>query len=238
MSIFQRLKTIFVADTNAALDKAENPEIMEQQALRDLNDKLNKGVQAEVQLKSLIIEKQRLIAQHEDEAKNWGDKANKLLDQVSNGSLSQEDADKFASEALDEQSKAQHVADTLKTEVEAQQSSLNSLNEKVTGLKTDIESLQSKLSEVKSRETTAKATLEINKQLSDLGSADDTHALITRMEEKVSHIENEASAYDALKNENKTDKQKIDEILAKASKPSSSDALAALKKARESKTNA
>ena len=235
MSIFQRLKTIFVADTNAALDKAEDPAVMEQQAIRDLQEKLNKGVQAEVQLKSLIIEKQKLFFQHEEEAKNWGDKANKLLDQVSPGSLTQEEADKFASEALDEQSKAQHVADTLNKEVEIQQKNLNALSEKVTGLKTDIENIQNKLSDVKSREVVAKIKIEINQQLSNIGTPNYAHELIDNIEEKVKHIENEAKAMDDLQNENKTEKQKIEEILSKSKNKDSENALNELKKQRELK---
>ena len=234
MSLFTRLKTIFVADANAAVDAAEDPAIMEAQAIRDLESKLQQGVNAEVQLKTLVVEKQTLAAKKQAEANEWADKANRLLDQVTTGGLSQEDADKYASEALTEQQNAQHEADTAKADAEVQQTRLNALEEKVRGLKTDIGTLKNKLADVKARESSAKATLEINKQLSDFGGDDSAHELINRMEEKVSHIESTATAFDNLQNENKTDKQKIDEVLAKSAKPSSSEALAALKAARAS----
>lgn len=232
MSLFKRLQTIFQAKANAAVDAAEDPAEMEAQAIRDLKEKLSKGVQAEVQLKTLIVEKQRQSAVKQDEANSWGDKANKLLDQVASGSLTQDEADKFAGEALVEQTNAQNTSDFLKSDAEQQQKRLTALNEKVVGLRTDIETLEGKLSEIKSRETTANATLEINKELSNLDGVDETHDLIKRMEDKVAHIEDTATAYDNLQGENKTDKQKIEEILVNANKPSASDALAALKAKR------
>ena len=235
MSIFNRLKTIFNANANAALDAAEDPSVMEAQAVRDLESKLQQGVDAEVQLKTLVVEKQTLANKKQKEADEWGVKANRLLDQVASGALTQEDADKYAGEALVEQQNAQHEADTAKADAETQQARLTSLEEKVKSLKTDIETLKAKLADVKSRETSAKATLDINKQLSTFGGDDNAHDLINRMEEKVAHIENQATAYDNLQNENKTDKQKIEEVLAKAAKPSASDALAALKATREAK---
>jgi hypothetical protein len=57
------------------------------------------------------------------------------------------------------------------------------------------------------------------------------------MEDKVSHIENESLAYDALSDTNKTEKEKLNELVSKVAKPSTTDALAALKAQRSASTN-
>ena len=232
MQLLSRLKTLFLADANAAVDAAEDPAVMEAQAIRDLEDQLDKGVKAEVSLKTLVIEKQTKGTSKQKEADEWANKANTFLDQVSTGALSQEDADKYAGEALAEQQTAQHEADTAKAEAEELQKRLATLEEKVKSLKADIENLKNHISDVKSREQTAKAELGINQQMADFGKVNSAHELVNRMEEKVSHIENESKAVSALQDENKTEKQKMEEVLANAKKVSPSDALAALKSKR------
>lgn len=232
-SLFGRLKTLFVANANAAVDAAEDPAVMQAQAIRELEDQLQKGANAEVSLKTLVIEKQTKATNKQKEADEWAAKANTFLDQVSTGGLSQEDADKYAGEALAEQQTAQHEAETAKAEAEVYQKRLTALEEKVKGLKTEIENLKSHAADIKSREETAKAELGINKEMSDFGKENSAHEILTRAEEHVSHIENESKAFDALQDENKTDKQKMEEVLANAKKVSPSDALAALKAKRE-----
>ena len=232
MSLFNRLKTIFVANANAAVDAAEDPAVMSAQAIRDLEEQLRKGTEAEVSLKTLVVEKQTKATNKQKDADEWAQKANTFLDQAKAGALSEEDGDKYAGEALSEQQNAQHEADALKAEAEELQNRLSGLEDKVKGLKTDIESLKNHANDLKSREETAKAELGINKQLADFGVDNSAHELLTRMEEKVSHIENESKAVSTLQDENKTEKQKMDEILEKAKKVSPSDALAALKAKR------
>ena len=236
-TLFGRLKTLFVANANATVATAEEkePAVMQAEAIRELEDQLGVGVKAEVGLKTRVIEKQTLASNKQKEADGWAEKANTFLDQVATGGLSQEDADKFAAEALAEQQTAQHESDTAKAEAEEIQGRLTNLEEKVTGLKTEIQNLKSHAADLKSREETAKAELGINQQLSDFGKENSAHEILTRAEEHVSHIESEAKAMDALQNENKTDKQKMEEVLAKAKKVSPSDALAALKSKREGK---
>lgn len=236
-SLFGRLKTIFSANVNAAVDTAEakEPAVMQAEAIRELEDQLQKGVNAEVSLKTLVIEKQTKATNKQAEADQWAEKANKLLDQAG-ASLSQEDADKFAAEALTEQQTAQHEADSAKSEAEGLQNRLTTLEEKVRGLKTEIQNLKSHAADLKSREETANAEIGINKELADYGKENSAHEILDRVEAHVSHLENESKALSALQTENKTDKQKIDEALANAAKVSPSDALAALKKAREEKT--
>ena len=60
MSIFKRISKIFEAKANTAVDNMENPVEMTKQAIRDLEDKLAKGIQAQVQIQTIIIEKRRI----------------------------------------------------------------------------------------------------------------------------------------------------------------------------------
>ena len=184
MSLISRVTGIFKAEANHAVDQAENPVLMTEQAIRDLEENYKKAVNAEVQLKTIVIEKRTTSEKKQNEANEWGHKANLLLDKVATKELSEADAYRLAGEALSKQTEAQTLADKYKADADAQQKSLDGVNSKVVELKTLIDETKAHLEDLKARETTAEVSVEVNKQLSDLDGLDNTKALLKRMEEK------------------------------------------------------
>ena len=230
MSLISRVTGIFKAEANHAVDQAENPVLMTEQAIRDLEENYKKAVNAEVQLKTIVIEKRTTSEKKQNEANEWGHKANLLLDKVATKELSEADADRLAGEALSKQTSAQTLADKYKVDADAQQKSLDGVNSKVVELKTLIDETKAHLEDLKARETTAEVSVEVNKQLSDLDGLDNTKALLKRMEEKTAHLENQAAAYSELQHDNRTPEDEINAALLKS--PPTNNALEELKKKR------
>jgi phage shock protein A len=215
-------------------EEAKKPKT-EADYIKKFEDQVSKGVQAQVQIKSVIIEKKNQLLKNKEESNSWADKANKILDKVGSGEISEEEGDKFAKEALDEQIKSDSACTVLEEEIEKQQKSFDALTERVNELKSKVKLIKEKSYNVKLRENTANVTLEINKEFSDVGEIEKVNDLITQMEENVSTKEAEASAYDSITNEGVADRQRIEEILNKGTKKSSSDVLSELKSKRASK---
>ena len=77
--IFERISTILRSNVNDALDKAEDPEKMLTQILRDMNDAIE---QAKGQVATVIAQEKQLEAQKLDaerQAKDWDDKAQRAV---------------------------------------------------------------------------------------------------------------------------------------------------------------
>jgi phage shock protein A len=216
-----RIEKIFEADANAGLDKAEDPAIMTRQAVKDLKDKLQRALDAEVHLKALVIDKRSNAEKNKSAADDWGHKAEQILDKVDHQQVSAADGDRLAKEALAQQATAQQAADRYA---------------KVKELHDLIDEAQNESEELAAREESAEATGEIGKELSNVG-VDNAHDLLDRMRKKTEDSEHIAQAYSELDNANKSTKDEINQLLGSPGAAGSDDALAALKAKRAPKTN-
>jgi phage shock protein A len=231
MGVFQRLFKIGEAKANVAVDALENPVEMTQQAIRDLQKKLQSGLEAEAQLKALVIGMKTDAQKGRDEAAVWEQRANALLDKAEKGEITQEDSDRLAAEALSKQKGLLDLATRKQAQADAQEQSLQGVDNKIRDLKNMITETQDHLTELTARAKTAEASKAINKELTSIG-LDNTKALIQRMEAKVSKDENLAEAYGSLEDHNNDTETEIKKILSTSSPTSSNDALQALKAQR------
>lgn len=238
LNIFKRVNKVAEAKANTAVDTIEDPVQMTEQAIRDLREKLQKALNAEVKLKALVIEKRSNSEKDKDAASAWEDKANKVLDRVGSGpgQIPQDKADELAGEALNKQKECTERSVRFALEADNQQKVLDGVDSKVKELRTLIQTTEEHLTEIRSRQLTAEVSRDVNKELTSIG-IDNTKELIARMERKVSSTEFEAQAYGQLEDDNKTAADEIDEVL-KTAAPSASDALAALKAKRNSTATA
>jgi phage shock protein A len=231
MGLFQRIFKIGEAKANKAVDALENPVEMTQQAIRDLKKKLQSGLEAEAQLKAMIIGMRTDEQKSKDEAAVWEQRANALLDKAEKGEITQADGDRLAGEALSKQKALLDLAAKKQIQADAQEKSLDGVDDKIKELRNLIKETEEHLTELTARAKTAEASKAINKELTSIG-LDNTKALIQRMEAKVSSDENLAAAYGSLEDRNADTETEIKKILASSSPASSNDALQALKAKR------
>jgi phage shock protein A len=230
MGLFQRIFKIGEAKANKAVDSLENPVEMTQQAIRDLKKKLQSGLEAEAQLKAMVIGMRTDAQKSHNEATVWEERANALLDKAEKGEIPQADGDRLAAEALTKQKALIDLSDRKNAQADSQEQSLNGVDDKIKELRNLIKETEEHLTELTARAKTAEASKAINKELTSIG-LDNTKALIQRMELKVSADENLAAAYGSLEEHNTDTETEIKKILS-TSTPSSSDALQALKAKR------
>ncbi|MDE5584244.1 MAG: PspA/IM30 family protein [Ruminococcus sp.] len=185
MGIFSRLSDVLKSNVNDLIDKAEDPEKMVKQIIRDMQIELNKATQnyGKAKASERLAEKK-----YQDAVKvsqGWEAKAKTALAQ---GNVD------LAKQALAKKVKADE-------DVSAYKEMYDSISTQTEAVGNQVEVLKSKLDEAKSRQ----AMLIARSQMADTqkniskstGGFDSSSALekFNRMEEKVMHKEAEAAAF-------------------------------------------
>lgn len=220
MNILTRFKDIMSANVNALLDKAEDPEKMIDQCLRNLQGDLGK-VKAETA--SIMAEEQRAKRDLDDcteEIAKLQSYAVKALEAGNEG-----DARKFLEKKA---SLAQKQASLQQTYDAASlnASNMKAMHDKLTN---DIKDLENRRSAIKGKMAVAKTQDRINKMTSSLSGANDSIAAFDRMEAKAQAALDKANAMAAL---NAVPEDETDALARKYDTTASSgvdDELAALK---------
>lgn len=203
MTILNRFKTIMTSNINALLDKAEDPEKMVDQILRDL-DKDLRNVKAET---ATIMADEKRAKRELDECLEEIDKmegyAIKALKQDN-----EEDARRF----LTEKKSLEEREGALKTSYELAVENSLKMKEMHGKLVKDIGELESRKASIKAKMAVAKTQEKINevgKSAQGVGSSLDAFA---RMEEKANRSLDEAEAMREL---NKSMDSDIEDLTSK-----------------------
>ena len=219
MSILARFKDIMASNINALLDKAENPEKMIDQILRNLNKDLG-AVKGETA--SIMAQEQR--------AKRELDECIKEMDQMEKYAIkalesgNEDDARKF----LERKSSLAKNQEGLENSYELSRDNAIKMREMHDKLVADIGELESKRSMIKGKMSVAKTQERINKIGSTVDSAGRSISAFERMEEKANRVLDEANAMAEL---NKGPKNDIKNLAAKYDLDTSvEDELSELKK--------
>ncbi|MBO0961367.1 PspA/IM30 family protein [Neobacillus sp. MM2021_6] len=219
MSIISRFKDIMASNINALLDKAENPEKMIDQYLRNLNSDLGK-VKSETA--SVMAEEQRakrLVTNCEEDMEKMEQYAMKALEAGNEG-----DARKFL------EKKAALTARLTELQSAHQLASANALQMKQMHdkLVADIGELDSRKNILKAKWSVAKTQERMNKLGASAAGSGQSITAFERMEEKVNRALDEANAIAEL---NAGPKDEIEDLTAKYDEASHDveDELAALK---------
>jgi phage shock protein A len=150
-------------------------------------------------------------------------KAMLLLQKAQNGTLDMAEADRLATEALNQ--KEQQASEALRLGQEATQHEqmANQLQANVNKIKNSISTYQNDLATLKARAKTANATKKINKQISKVDTSG-TIAMLEKMKARVEEDESLAKAYGELASADSTVDDEINAALGdqSAAKPSSS----------------
>lgn len=231
MGIFKRLFKVGEAKANKAVDALENPVEQWEQAIRDMEKALDSAKSNQLKLKTVIVtlrsneEKLR-----EKEASNKT-KAGLLLDKVEDGTLDATKGEDFVIEALNLSENAGKEANAIKAQRLKHEKSLDKIIKDMRDYKNEIKKAKNELVSIEAREAAADASIEINKNMGDMGGSDSAKAMMDKMRAKVDKKEAEATALDELEDVQDVESE-IDSILAGDSPTANNDLLAKLKAER------
>lgn len=222
MGIISRFKDIMTANVNALLDKAEDPEKMIDQYLRNLESDFAK-VKAETA--SIIADEKnakRKLGECDEEIAKMGEYAKKA---VAAGN------DNDARQFLTKKNELTQKREILAKECELAQANSEKMRQMHDKLERDISDMKSRRDMLKAKVKVAETQRKINEMGAGLESAGNNAAAFDRMEEKVNRMLDEAEAIGEL---NKSDSgNDIDDLASKydtaASGSDVDDELAALK---------
>lgn len=220
MGILSRFKDIMSSNINSLLDKAEDPEKMIDQCLRNLNSDLGK-VKSETA--SIMAEEQR--------AKRTLDECNEEIEKMQTYAVraleagNEGDARKF----LEKKASLSAKLPELQTSYEMASSNAARMKEMHDKLVKDIGALESRKDMIKGKIAVAKTQERINNIGSSINGANNSIKAFDRMEEKAEHMLDKANAMAELNHSGKDD---LDDLASKYDNLSSPDIdaeLAALK---------
>ncbi len=219
MGIITRFKDIMSANMNALLDKAEDPEKMIDQCLRNLNSDLGK-VKAETA--SIMAEEQRtkrVLTECTDEINKYQAYAVKAL-QAGNDA----DAKKF----LERKAALTNKQTELQTAYNAAKNNADNMKAMHDKLVNDIQQMESRRDTIKAKLAVAKTQERINNMTSSLDGANNSMAAFERFEDKANKALDKANAMAEL---NADHKDELKDLAAKYDAPNSAidDELEALK---------
>lgn len=211
MSILRRFKDIMASNMNALLDKAEDPEKMIDQYIRNLNKDLNK-VKSETAM--IMANEQRALRELETcqtDMVKMETYAMKALE-----ADEESDARKF----LKRKSLLSEQAIELQKSYELAQVNSEQMRAMHDKLVSDIKELESRRSILKGKVAVAKTQKRMNEMGSSIKGAAVTKSAFEQMEDKINTSLDEAKAMALL---NQTDEDHIDDLVDKYSSNSETD---------------
>ncbi|MCM1496199.1 MAG: PspA/IM30 family protein [Bacteroides sp.] len=220
MGVLQRFKDIMSSNINALLDKAEDPEKMVDQCLRDLNSDLGK-VKAETA--AVMADEQRAKRELDEctaeiaKMQSYAEKAVLAGNDTDAKSFLTKKADLTNKQASLQQAYDLAAANSMK---------MRQMHDK---LVKDINELNSRRESIKEKVRVAKAQERINQMGSSIGGAEASMSAFDRMEAKANSMLDKANAMAEL---NSGESDSLDDLAAKydsAPAPAVEDELAALK---------
>lgn len=219
MGILTRFKDIMASNINALLDKAEDPEKMIDQCLRNLNSDLGK-VKAETA--SIMAEEQRSKRELDECTSEINKMQSFAVKALEAGN--EDDARKF----LEKKSSLANKQAGLQESYNIASANASQMREMHDKLVSDINELESRKDMIKGKMAVAKTQDRINKIGSSVSSANNSISAFDRMEAKANKMLDSANAMAEL---NRSPKDDITDLTAKYSSSSAEvdDELAALK---------
>lgn len=204
MGIMTRFKDIMAANVNALLDKAEDPEKMIDQYLRNLETDFAK-VKAETA--SVMAEEKsarRKLDECSEEIAKMGEYAKKAV-----AAGNDNDARRF----LEKKSELTQKQEVLTKNYELAQANSVKMRQMHDKLESDIQAMKSKRDMLKAKVKVAETQRKINEMGSGMESAGSNAAAFERMEEKVNRMLDEADAVGELNTS--SEEEDLDKLASK-----------------------
>ncbi len=228
MSIFKRIFKVTQAETHAVIDKLEDPIRMTEQGIRDLKKDLQHAMSSLAEVKSMAIRTRRDSDNKKKLVADYERKAMMLLQKMQSGELDSAEAERLATQALNQKEEHSAEAVRLAQEAERHEEMANQLQANVSKIKSTVTTYENDLITLKARARTAAATKKINQQIARVDSSG-TIAMLEKMRARVEEDESLATAYGEMAAVDKTVDEEINAALAGRSAPTTSQALLELK---------
>jgi phage shock protein A len=184
MGLFDRVSRVVRSNLNAAVSAAEDPEKILEQAIIDMQEDLIQLRQAVATAIASQKRMQQQVNQAQTEATNWEQRARLAL---------QKGDDNLAREALNRKKVQAETATALKTQLDQQSATVDTLKRNLIGLEGKISEAKTKKDMLKARSQAAKANEQLQKTVGSLGTSSAMGAF-ERMEEKVLQMEARSQA--------------------------------------------
>lgn len=211
MEILKRFKDIMTSNINALLDKAEDPEKMIDQYLRDLNSDLGKVKAETAAIMAAEKRERRELAEFESEIGDMQRYAVKALE-----AGNEDDARKF----LQRKAELSEKLTDKQTAVELAAANTQQMRQMHDKLESDIGELESRRSELKGKASVAKTQKRMNDFASSVDGAGERISAFDKMEQKINQELDEAIAMSELNKSSGTD---IKDLASKYDSDSSVD---------------
>ncbi|WP_417444440.1 PspA/IM30 family protein [Joostella sp.] len=211
MNIFKRLFKIGEAETNAAIDKMEDPIKMTEQGIRDMKLDLEKSLEAMAKVKALAIRAKNDKEEYQNKADDYQNKAILILKKAQADQMDANEADRLAKEALLQKEVVDKQILQATQESEKFDNNVAQLQKNIQAIKSNIGKWENELKTLNARVKVSNATKNLNKQMAELDSTG-TVSMLERMKEKVAQEEALAEAYGEIANTSKS----IDDEINKA----------------------
>lgn len=189
MSILARFKNIMTSNINALLDKAEDPEKMVDQILRDLNKDL-RNVKSETA--TIMAEEKRQKRELDELLKEIEKMESYAVRALEEGN--EDDARKFLERKKDLTEKEEDLKSTYELSVESSLK-MKEMHDKLTR---DIDELEARKNTIKSKMSMAKTQEKLNNIGSSTDKVGDSLSAFDRMEAKANQALDKAEAMSEL----------------------------------------
>ena len=189
MGIMTRFKDIMTANMNALLDKAEDPEKMIDQYLRNLESDFAKVKAETASIMAEVKSSKRKLDECDEEIAKMGEYAKKA---VAAGN------DNDARQFLTKKNELTQKREVLVKNYELAQANSEKMRQMHDKLESDISAMKSKRDMLKAKVKVAETQKKINEMGSGIESAANNAAAFDRMEEKVNKMLDEAEAIGEL----------------------------------------
>ncbi len=220
MGILSRFKDIMSANINALLDKAEDPEKMIDQCLRNLNKDLGEVKSETAAVMAEYSRTQRDLAQCKGDMEKYQNYAMKAI-----AAGNDDDARKF----LEKKSLLTPQLETYQAACDVAKANADNMRAMYEKLQKDIKELESRRATLKAKLKSAKAQQRVNEMMSSANKANSSFDSFSRLEDKVN---NEIDKANAMAELNAVPKDAVDDLMSKydsAPTVDVDDELAALK---------
>jgi len=188
MGIIDRVSTLVRANVNDLLDRAEDPEKMLAQILRDMETSIR---QAREQVASMIAQEKEIqidLSGAQKMSAEWGSKAQRAVDAGK---------DDLAREALRRKRDNDENAAVYQSQLSTQEQTVDKLKQQLQALESKYQSTMSQKDTLIQRQRRAHAQATVAKSLSELSPMDPTTEL-DRMERKIRSNEARAAALNEM----------------------------------------
>ncbi len=196
MEILKRFRDIMTSNIHALLDKAEDPEKMIDQYLRDLNSDLGKVKSETAAIMAAEKRERRELEELQKEIEDMQRYAKKAVEAGND-----DDARKF----LQRKAELAEREKTMQTSVELAAANTQQMRQMHEKLDSDIAELESRRQELKGKAAVAKTQKRMNEFNSSMGSAGDRLSAFDQMEQKINQELDEAMAMQELNKGSGTD---------------------------------